>query len=337
MADKKTKKADIVSVANAARVSPATVSRFFNRPELVNPATRKKIDRAVKRLGYIRNRAAQTIHGIRSGTIGLLVPTIDNTIFAELIQAFSDEVGESGFTILLGTHNYDDKREYEVLRKFLEHRVDGVALIGLRHSDEVFNLIESQKIPAVLLWNYEPSSRFTCIGADNFDAGETIARHAVDQGHRRFATLFPPLEGNDRATSRALGVHQELERHGVAPDDRDKLETLYSISSAKRVVLNYLETHENPDVIVCGNDVLALSAIYAVQSLGLSVPEDIAVTGIGDFKGSRDVEPAITTVRIPANDIGKRGGASLAQSITQPDIVSLNQCCVSELIIRATC
>ena len=90
MSVEKEKKADIVTVANAAHVSPATVSRFFNRPELVKLATRKKIDSAVKRLGYIRNRAAQTIHGIRSGTIGLLVPTINNTIFAEVIQAFSD-------------------------------------------------------------------------------------------------------------------------------------------------------------------------------------------------------------------------------------------------------
>ena len=131
MSDKKQKKADIVAVAIAASVSPATVSRFFNRPELVRLSTRRKIDRTVKKLGYIRNRAAQTIHGIRSGTIGLVVPTIDNTIFAEMIQAFSDEVGLNGFTILLGTHNYNNAREYDVLRKFLEHRVDGVAVVGL--------------------------------------------------------------------------------------------------------------------------------------------------------------------------------------------------------------
>src|SRR6056297_293262 len=125
------KKSDIVAVAKAARVSPSTVSRAFNHPDLVKATTRKRIDAAVRRLGYIRNRAAQTIHGIRSGTIGLIVPTVDQAIFAELIQSFSEAVEDLGFTILLATHGYDLEREYAVARKMLEHRVDGLALIGL--------------------------------------------------------------------------------------------------------------------------------------------------------------------------------------------------------------
>lgn len=337
MSDKNNKKADIVAVALAAKVSPATVSRFFNRPELVKLATRRKIDRAVKKLGYIRNRAAQTIHGIRSGTIGLVVPTIDNTIFAEMIQAFADEVGSHGFTILLGTHNYDDAQEYDVLRKFLEHRVDGVAVVGLHHSEEVYNLIESQRIPAVSLWNYAPTSRLICVGADNHEAGCKIARHVLDRGHSKIATLFPPLDGNDRATSRADGVMQMLQQRGAAPDPVDRLETFYSISSAKKVVVEYLTSQVRPDVIVCGNDILALGAIYAAQSLGLKVPEDIAVTGVGDFKGSKEVEPAITTIRIPAKMIGTLGGAALVQSIISPEMVQENQCCSSDLVIRSTC
>ncbi|WP_223425143.1 LacI family DNA-binding transcriptional regulator [Tateyamaria pelophila] len=337
MSDKNNKKADIVAVALAAKVSPATVSRFFNRPELVKLATRRKIDRAVKKLGYIRNRAAQTIHGIRSGTIGLVVPTIDNTIFAEMIQAFADEVGSHGFTILLGTHNYDDAQEYDVLRKFLEHRVDGVAVVGLHHSEEVYNLIESQRIPTVSLWNYAPTSRLICVGADNHEAGCKIARHVLDRGHSKIATLFPPLDGNDRATSRADGVMQMLQQRGAAPDPVDRLETFYSISSAKKVVIEYLTSQARPDVIVCGNDILALGAIYAAQSLGLKVPEDIAVTGVGDFKGSKEVEPAITTIRIPAKMIGTLGGAALVQSIISPEMVQENQCCSSDLVIRSTC
>lgn len=337
MADRKEKKSDIVAVAIAAKVSPATVSRFFNRPELVKLSTRRKIDRAVKKLGYIRNRAAQTIHGIRSGTIGLVVPTIDNTIFAEMIQAFSDEVGSKGFTILLGTHNYDDAQEYDVLRKFLEHRVDGVAVVGLHHSEEVYNLIESQKIPAISLWNFAPSSRLTCIGADNHEAGCKIAQHVLDQGHGRVATLFPPLEGNDRATSRADGIMETLEQGGAVPAVADRLETFYSISSAKKVVIDYLHAGARPDAIICCNDILALGAIYAAQSLELQVPKDIAVTGVGDFKGSKEVEPAMTTIRIPAKTIGSLGGAALAQSIITPETALENQCCASDLVKRSTC
>ena len=337
MSDNKTKRADIVDVANAAKVSPATVSRFFNRPELVNSATRKKIDRAVKRLGYIRNRAAQTIHGIRSGTIGLLVPTINHAIFAELVQAFSDTVAEHGFTILLSSHNYDKANEYAILRKFLEHRVDGVALVGLDHSEEVYNLIESQNIPAMSLWNFDPVSRLPCVGADNYEVGRKIADHVLDGGHSEIATLFPPLGGNDRATSRARGVLDALADQGHSPNEDQRLETPYSISAAKAAVQLYLDTGQRPHAILCGNDVLALGAVYAVQSRGLRVPEDIAITGIGDFKGSRDVEPALTTVRIPARTIGQLGGNALVQSIIAPDTKLENQLCPSELMARRSC
>ena len=147
MAKKQQDKVDIIAVARAAKVSPSTVSRTFNHPDLVNPATRKKIDRAVRRLGYIRNRAAQAMHGKRSGTVGLVVPTIDHAIFAELVQSLSETLEAAGFTILMTSHGYDLEREYAVVRKLLEHRVDGVALIGLEHSDETYHLLEQQKLP----------------------------------------------------------------------------------------------------------------------------------------------------------------------------------------------
>ncbi len=171
------KKADIIAVAKAARVSPSTVSRSFNHPDLVKASTRRKIDTAVRKLGYIRNRAAQTIHGIRSGTIGLIVPTVDHAIFAELIQSFADAVEAHGFTILLASHGYSLEREYELTRKMLEHRVDGIALIGTAHSDHTFSLLSQQNMPTVLLWNYAETADFPCVGTDNYLAGQLIGKH----------------------------------------------------------------------------------------------------------------------------------------------------------------
>lgn len=101
--------------------------------------------------------------------------------------------------------------------------------------------------------------------------------------------------------------------------------------------MNYLKNRPKPQVIICGNDILALGTIYAAQSLGLRVPDDLAVTGIGDFEVSEEVEPAITTVRIPANTIGTLGGSSLVQLITSPQTAMKNRCCRVELVARATC
>lgn len=337
MADFKKNKADIVAVALAAKVSISTVSRSYNHPELVKPATRKKIDAAVRKLGYIRNRAAQTIHGIRSGTIGLVVPTIDHTIFAEVIQAFSDAVGAEGFTILVASHGYDLEQEYAVLRKFLEHRVDGVALIGLDHSEETYQLIESQGIPAISIWNYDEASRISCVGADNFAAGQKAAAHIVGLGHRDIGLVFPPTSDNDRARGRLAGVLSVLSAADIEVPAAWRIETPYSLSEAKEAVSKLLDGGQRPTALLCGNDVLALGAIYAAKRSGLDVPDHISVVGIGDFKGSREMEPNLTTVRLPARRIGQLAGEEISRSIidVQSDVVRIN--CDIELVERETC
>lgn len=336
MVDKKTQKADIVSVAKAAKVSASTVSRYFNHPELLKSATRKKIDSAVRRTGYIRNRAAQTIHGIRSGTIGVLVPTLDHAIFAEVVQAFSDEVAEQGFTILLASHGYDPQREYAILRKMLEHRVDGIVLTGLDHDDAVFQLIDSQDIPTVLMWNYSNTARYPCIGSDNELAGTMIAEHVLALGHRNIACMLPPVVGNDRANARRDAVMRTLSSAGVSVRPDWQLTTMYSISASKRDTIDLLNSDDRPTAIICGNDILATGALYGAVAAGLLVPGDVSITGIGDFKGAGEIEPALTTVRIPAKRIGSETGRALVAAIITPGSTNSGLHCTPELIIRSS-
>ena len=337
MPDNTKNKIDIFAVAKRANVSISTVSRSFNHPELVNPATRKKIDTAVRKLGYIRNRAAQTMHGIRSGTIGLVVPTIDHTIFAEVIQAFSDSVDAHGFTIMIASHGYDLEREYAALRKFLEHRVDGLALIGEDHSQETYELIERQNIPAVTMWNYSESSRLSCIGADNKMAGTLAAQHLVDLGHRDIGLLFPPTKDNDRARDRRSGVQKILLDAGITINPDWDVESTYSIADAKSAALHLLRSPQRPTGILCGNDVLAVGVLYAARACNLNIPQDLSVVGVGDFKGSNEVEPALTTVRLPAREIGRLAGNYLSRSITGDLTEKQRVGCDIALIERGTC
>lgn len=337
MVDNKLNKVDIFAVAQRAKVSISTVSRCFNHPDLVNPATRKKVDAAVRKLGYIRNRAAQTMHGIRSGTIGLVVPTIDHAIFAEVIQAFSNSVDGFGFTILIGSHGYDLQREYAVLRKFLEHRVDGVALIGQDHSDETYSLIERQNIPAVSIWNYNETSQLSCVGADNTQAGRLAAQHLVDLGHRKIGIMFPPSNDNDRARDRRTGAQSVLSAAGISVPTVWDIESPYSISEAKEAALRIFEQKNPPTAILCGNDVLAMGALYAARRENLSVPTDLSIIGIGDFKGSKDMEPGLTTIRLPARNIGTLAGQHLSRSILGEISGQQRINCDIELVVRETC
>jgi LacI family transcriptional regulator len=330
------KQADIVAVAKSAKVSISTVSRSFNHPHLVNHATRRKIDAAVKRLGYIRNRAAQSMHGRRSGTIGFIVPTIDHAIFAEVVQSFSEAVEAEGFTILMASHGYDLAREYAVLRKFLEHRVDAIALIGLDHSEDTFQLIEQQDIPALAIWNYDPNSRLSCVGADNFEAGRVAARHLIDRNHREIGMIFPRTADNDRAKGRFDGAMSVLSESGVYIKPDWNLQVPYSISKAKAACAKLLEQGNHPTALLCGNDVIAQGAVFAARSASVAVPTDLSIIGIGDFKGSEDMEPALTTIRIPARRIGEAAGQLIVQMIVGENLDRQRQQISQSEVIRST-
>ncbi len=311
--------ADIIDVANHAGVSPATVSRAFNHPDLVKPATRRKIQKAVEDTGYIRNRAAQAIHGRRSGTVGLIVPTLDNAIFSNLIQSFSEALNGLGLTMLVATHGYDLKAEHKLLRSLLEHRIEGIALIGLDHEETTYTLLERRNTPAVAMWNYQDNSRISCVGSDNYVAGKMAAEHIVAQGHREIGTAFPPTAGNDRAASRLKGVTDVLAASGIDVRDQWRLRTQYSISKAKAACLELFECGELPTALIAGNDVIAQGAVFAATEAGLGLPDDLSITGVGDFAGSAEIVPGLTTVRVQSDEIGDRAAHLLYDLISEPE------------------
>lgn len=312
-------KPDIVFVAKLAGVSTATVSRVMNHPDLVQPATRRKVELAIEKSGYIRNRAAQAMHGRRSATIGLVVPTVANTIFAEMVQAFNDAVSAQGFTVLLASHGYDLDNEYRLIRKLLEHRVDGVVVIGLDHSPNTLRLIRGQQAPVLALWNYAADSTLPCIGVDNREAGRLAAQHLVALGHRRVGMMFPTTAENDRARDRLSAARIAFREQGIEVPQRWQIEVPYSIAQAKAACLDLLAQDDRPDALLCANDVIAQGAVHAATRLGIAIPAGLSVIGIGDFVGSAQMEPALTTVRVPAERIGHLGGKAIMQAIGQAE------------------
>ena len=304
----------IVQVAQAAGVSPATVSRFYNSPSVVRVPTRERIERAASELGYIRNRAAGALQNRRSGAVGLIVPTIDNAIFAEVIQAFATRLRKSDRTLLIAAHGYDLKEEVALLRSLLEHRVDGVALVGFDHDPQVFKMLRGQGTPFLAMWNYRDGADIPCIGTENVQAGQMAVRHLLELGHRDIGLMFPEIDTNDRARDRINAVKAEAGAAGVTIPDHRIMECAYNIAEAKALVTTLFDQPNPPTALICGNDIIAHGAIYASQSLGLHLPRDLSIVGIGDFQGSAEIEPGLTTVRLPARRIG-HGAADMIAAI----------------------
>ncbi|MFK7902742.1 MAG: substrate-binding domain-containing protein [Nitratireductor sp.] len=294
----------IVEVANRAGVSPATVSRFFNEPEIVKGKTRKLIEQASKDLGYYKARLEGGAHHGFSGTIGLIVPTIDNAIFSELIQAFSSRLLAHDRTMLIAAHGYNPALEVGIVKSLLERRIDGVALIGVEHEKAPLEMLAARGVPVLAAWNYRKDSPIACVGADNFEAGLKAVNHLQEMGHEDIALVFPPTGANDRAEDRLNGVLSKLNTTTKELSSKRFIETRYDIGQAKQAIINMLK-QDKPTAIICGNDVIAQGAVYACQSLDIKIPEQISIIGIGDFKGSSQMEPNLTTVRMPAQRIAE--------------------------------
>ena len=206
----------IVDVAARAGVSPATVSRYFNSPEIVRYSTRKRIEAVVEELGYVPNGSARSLNKGASGTIGLIVPTIDNAIFAELAQAFSSALFRHSRTMLIAAHGYDLSREAVLVESLIEQRADALALVGLKHDEATFEVLNRRGLPTVMLWNFRKRQAVPCVGVDNRDVGRVATRHLIDLGHQDILFLFAEPRMNDRAADRRAGALSQMQEAGFS-------------------------------------------------------------------------------------------------------------------------
>jgi LacI family transcriptional regulator len=294
----------IIDVANRAGVSPATVSRFFNSPDLLGAKTRARVQVAATELGYIRDRMASAMHNRFSGTVGLVVPTINNTIFSELIAAFSNRLLEHDRTMLVASHNYDQMQEASIIRSLLERKIDGIALVGQHHQRSAIDMLQVRSVPVIAVWGYHPETSIPFVGADNCLAAKKVTQHLIDLGHSDIAFIFPDTENNDRAAERMRGVQLAMQTAGLSIPAKRLHTCPYNIAQSKATAIDLL-LENKPTAVVCCNDVIAHGVIYAAQQLKMTLPDELSVVGIGDFTGSADIVPSLTTVRLPANQIGR--------------------------------
>lgn len=328
----------IVDVAQQANVSPATVSRYFNNPGMVRYKTRERIKKAVETLGYVRNRAMRSMVGGTTGSVGIVVPTIDNAIFSEMLQTFSSALATHGRTMLIAAHGYDLGRETVLVHSLLEQRVDALALIGLDHAPETLNQISRQRIPAAMLWNYGDSLDWPCIGFDNEEAGRLAARYLIELGHRDILFALGEERSNDRAASRRKGAMAAARAARITVPSPRRIVCPYDIQVAKGLVVDALRSDNPPSAVLAGNDVIAQGAMFAAAAAGIRVPDQLSIIGIGDFRGSSAFEPGLTTLRIPARRIGQLAADALVEMIDWPATeFHHNRCCPLELIERGTC
>jgi LacI family gluconate utilization system Gnt-I transcriptional repressor len=202
------------AVAERAGVSAITVSRVVRLPEMVAPQTRAKVEAAMRELGYVPNQLAGALAGARTKSVGVLVPTIANSIFADTVQGLSDELEPLGYAVILAQSRYDADREDHMLSALLSRRPEAIIMVGSPATEDGARLLRRAGIPIVETWELPDEPIDAVAGFDNYAAGVAVAQHLVAQGRKHLAFI-----GGDAAVERIQRHRAARRREPAAPAD----------------------------------------------------------------------------------------------------------------------
>ncbi len=304
-------------VAKAAGVSTATVSRCLNTPDRVIEKTRKRVMAAIDALGYTPNFGARVMAAKRTFTIGAIIPTMENAIFARGLQAFQEGLHERGYNLLVASSAYQPEIEEEQIRALVARGADGLLLIGHDRDSAIYPYLERQNVPALVAWTYAANARLPSIGFDNRAAMSALTDEVLRHGHRRIGVISGTTAGNDRARQRVEGIRDAVSAHGLDPDGLAIIETAYQIESGGDAFEILMEAANPPTAVICGNDVLAAGALARARVRGIDVPGDVSVTGFDDIELAMIVHPALTTVHVPHREMGRKAACALVDMVEQ--------------------
>lgn len=300
--------ASLGQVAEKAGVSTATVSRAFNDPERVSEAMRKRIFKAAEQLNWVPNAAGRALASARTRILGAVIPTLDNEIFARQVLGLQDEVSSHGYTLFLGCSRYCGDAALTEVRAMLEHGVEGIMLVGRDYPEALFKLIKAHRTPHVLSYIYQPELEHPTVGFRQDAIFSQLTEAHLEAGHRRFAVIFQQVEGNSRVADRLRGVRQTLAEAGLSlPEDQVLIGdgTLHFGAESLRSLMS-LPAAERPTAVICGNDTLAIGALSMAQRMGLSVPQDFAISGFDNTAISEMTLPPLYTAEADNYLIGRK-------------------------------
>ncbi len=298
-------------LARKAGVSIATISRTLRRPDSVAPQTRQRILALVERHRFVPDGRASTFSSNRSGVIGLIVPTISNSIYAEFTEAIQNRLQAAGLNLLIANANYSAELEREIIRKLIESRVEGVILTGYDRDPGLYQLLRRYKIPFVVTWSISPKPSIPAISFDNYAAATEATELLVKLGHRRIALICGVTAINDRAAQRLAAYRDVLRRYKISFDRALVAEHPFEIEISADATTRLMSLQKPPTAIFCANDIQALGALFTCQRLQFRVPDDVSIIGFDDLPITRVVIPPLSTVHIPAAQMGNAAADAL--------------------------
>lgn len=327
-------------VALRAGVGTITVSRALKTPHLVSPAVRERVLEAVQATGYVPNLAASTLKSHRSTIVAAIVPTLRNAIFAQTTDALAEGLRAHGYQLMLASSGYSPAAEEEILRHLMGQQPAAVVLTGTGHTRAVRQLLAQRRMPVIETWDLTERPIDRVVGFSNFEAMRQMTRTLADRGYQRIAFAGSAAGAEARATQRLKGYLQAMTDLGRTPCTVELPGLALDIASGTLAMDKLMALDPAPDAAIFVTDVLAFGASQACQRLGIAVPGQLALAGLGDFELAGASHPPLTTVRIPGEQIGRTAAHMIAEMLSNdpqrvaavPRVVDLG----FEIVMRAS-
>lgn len=323
------------NVAQAAGVSPITVSRALRGERAVAPALVERVQAAARTLGYVPDPAARALASQRSTHVTVLIPMLSNALFVDVFEAVQRSLRPAGYQTLMGVTHYNLEEEELLLREQLLQRPAGLLVTGLERTDAARALIAQSGVPCVHLMELTCATGVYSVGFSQREAGAAMTAHLLAQGRRRIAFAAAQLDA--RTLQRLDGWRREMSAAGLHDAALQWLDPApSSMALGAQMFAQIMREQPDVDAIFFCNDDLAQGALLAALRLGLAVPQRVAVAGFNDLTGSDQMLPPLTTVRTPRADIGT-AAARMLLALMNGDAVASP--CVDlgyELVVRAS-
>lgn len=298
-------------VAAAAQTSMISVSRAFRGSSLVSSALRARIEEVADQLGYVPDRAASALASARSMNVAVLIPSITNMVFADMLVGIDGVLTARGYQIITATTRYDPQEELRLLRGLLAFRPDGVLLTGKDHLPETKKLLDAAACANVTMMDLCDDPARYAVGLSQEKAGAAIAHHFIERGYQNLGFVAAQLD--PRTIARGAGFKNALLAAGRPAPYMLMVPRPSSAALGGELLNQTLQSQPDIEALFFCNDDLALGALFECSRQGIKVPEQLALVGFNDLPISACAAPALTTIATPRQQIGRQAAAMLLE------------------------
>ncbi|WP_369309722.1 gluconate operon transcriptional repressor GntR [Providencia rettgeri] len=309
----KKKRPSLQDVADQVGVTKMTVSRFLRNPEQVSAALREKIAESLENLGYIPNKAPDILSNATSHAIGVLLPSLTNQVFAEVIRGIEAITDRHGYQTMLAHYGYLPEKEEERLTSLLSYNIDGVILAERTHTERTLRMLKTAGIPVVEIMDSVSPCLDIAVGIDNFEASRQMTRAMIERGCRK--VVYIGARHDERTFIRLKGYEQAMLDANLEPRNvMTQASSSYSLGA--QLLHDCRAKYPDTDGLFCTNDDLAIGAVFECQRLGINIPQDLAISGFHGHDVGQVMTPKLASVLTPRDQMGRKAAEVLLARMT---------------------